>query len=420
MEHETGTNSTNTELLDKDIAENVDVNADSGGTSGTESSRLKKIFIVIIAIILLMIIILPNFLKNSSSVPEVETETLLQVTGDAPLLFEETEPSYEQLSDAQRVTLNEQMSEESFEESEMVEEVAELLPEIPKPRDAIKSGAIENEAVNSLPQIYKWHADIESQKLLDRDFAGTTAFYKGASVDARWSMSEGRYRNILESSRNTLNQVDSENLSLLDGGSIISTNHKHIIPTGTFITAVTRGIVDSDYPEAFLAKVTRPMVLRGWTIICKSGRNQYGRISVTIDRLISPEGKELTISGQVEMASTPGLTGRKHSRWYKRMAPSIVNAGIGGALLAYTLEEERKDRERGITSSGTDGSDIMNPNVRVSSTDQIMEPIIQDGIGGLQKEVSRIGQNGITDDRVVIPENTTFDILLLSSVTVLL
>jgi hypothetical protein len=135
--------------------------------------------------------------------------------------------------------------------------------------------------------------------------------------------------------------------------------------------------------------------------------------------LISPEGKEVPISGQIEMGSIPGVTGDKHSRWFKRMAPSIINAGIGGGLLIWSMQEEEKNRNALSVAGGSPlAQPMLSPATTTTSTNTIIEPMIQDGIGGLQKEITRSFQQGNTDDQVKIYAGTVFDILLLSPLTI--
>lgn len=274
--------------------------------------------------------------------------------------------------------------------------------------------------INNPPTPLKWYNDDETQKLLDKDFTTATNFYRGQTEQGRWAMSGGQYQNALSKSNNTTRAVDSENMDLFDMN-IITTSTTHTIPSGSYLTAITTGITDSDYPEAFVATMSRPSILRGWKLLCKSGGNNAGRVSITCDRLISPEGKEVSVSGQVEMASIPGVTGQKHSRWLKRMAPSIINAGIGGGLLVYQMKQEQKDRDAWSLVGGTGTvttpvGTVVSP--EASSTKQITEPMIQDGIGGLQKEISRAFSQGNTNDQVVIHGGTVFDILLLSPLTI--
>jgi type IV secretory pathway VirB10-like protein len=153
----------------------------------------------------------------------------------------------------------------------------------------------------------------------------------------------------------------------------------------------------------------------------KSSNNNAGRIFMSTDRLISPDGKEIPISGQVEMASIPGVTGDKHSRWFKRMAPSMINAGIGGSLLYWSMLQEQKNRDAMVAAGGSGSvtSAIDNSATQGAlNTNAIIEPMIQDGIGGFQKEVTRAFQRGNIDDQVIIREGTTFDILLLAPLVI--
>jgi hypothetical protein len=85
------------------------------------------------------------------------------------------------------------------------------------------------------------------------------------------------------------------------------------------------------------------------------------------------------------------------------------------------MREEEKNRDALTLTSG--GAAVGTPIGTVSTanttnTNTIIEPMIQDGIGGLQKEISRAFQQGNLNDRVRIQSGTVFDILLLSSLTI--
>jgi len=335
--------------------------------------------------------------------------------------FEELTPQEKAELYTQTVDLAQQVAQDAARQAvaDEMKEQREILAK-QQARQAQSNVLPQFSSVNNPPAPLKWHSDAETQKLLDKDFSAATSYYRGQTEQGKWAISNGQYQNALSKSNNTTRAIDIENMDLFDMN-VITTSTTHTIPAGTYLTAITTGITDSDYPEAFVATMSRPSILRGWKLLCKSGGNNAGRVSITCDRLISPEGKEISVSGQVEMASIPGVTGQKHSRWLKRMAPSIINAGIGGGLLVYQMKQEQKDREAwsvvgGTGTVATPVGTVVSPGA--SSTKQITEPMIQDGIGGLQREITRSFNQGNTNDQVIIHGGTVFDILLLSALTI--
>ena len=394
----------------------------------------KLIFVGLLASAVLGLIFVPKIL-SPKQVSAVEEEEEVAAVRRSPyseeILFEKESlrgKSFEELTPQEKAELYAQTSAEVAQQ--VAQEVArQEVADAMKEQREILAKQQAKQYQNSLPSFsssnnppvpFKWTNDDETQKLLDKDFTIATNFFRGQTEQHRWALSGGQYQNALSRSNNTTRAVDRENMDLFDMN-IITTQTTHTIPSGSYLTAITTGITDSDYPEAFVATMSRPSILRGWKLLCKSGGNNAGRVSITCDRLISPEGKEVSVSGQVEMASIPGVTGQKHSRWLKRMAPSIINAGIGGGLLVYQMKQEQKDRDAwsvvgGTGTVSTPVGTVVSPGA--SSTKQITEPMIQDGIGGLQREITRSFNQGNTNDQVVIHGGTVFDILLLSPLTI--
>jgi len=394
--------------------------------------KKKIIFIVVVGLLAVFSMFLPKILSpKKAEVKEEEPEPVQNVRArGAELNFEREDTKkkgFEELTAAEKALLYTQTQDMAQEVAQQVAyETAQQAVADAMKRQSQSQPAAQNQALVSFPGANvpavptKWTQDYETQKLLDKDFAAATNYFRGQTEQHRWSLSSGQYQNVLSKSNNVTRAVNKENLELFDE-KIITTETTHIIPTGTYLTAITTGFTDSDYPEAFVAKMSRPSILRGWKLLCRSGGNNAGRVSITVDRLISPEGKEVSLSGQVEMGSVPGVTGDKHSRWFKRMAPSIINAGIGGGLLAYSMIQEQKDRDAwsmvgGTGTVSTPVGTVVSPDA--SSTKQITEPMIQDGIGGLQKEITRAFSQGNTNDQVKIHAGTVFDILLLSPLTI--
>jgi hypothetical protein len=378
------------------------------------------------------IIFLPKMLSKKQVSPAEEDDVVSMVQKsprNEELLFEKESSrnkSFEELTPqekaelyTQTVDLAQQVAQDAARQAvaDEMKEQREILAK-QQARQAQNNVLPQFSSANNPPTPLKWHNDAETQKLLDKDFSAATDYYREQAKHNKWAT--GDYHAALLKSNNTTRAIDRENMDLFDMN-VITTSTTHTIPAGTYLTAITTGITDSDYPEAFVATMSRPSILRGWKLLCKSGGNNAGRVSITCDRLISPEGKEISVSGQVEMASIPGVTGQKHSRWLKRMAPSIINAGIGGGLLAYQMRQEQKDREAWSVVGGTGTvttpvGTVVSP--EASSTKQITEPMIQDGIGGLQKEITRSFNQGNTNDQVIIHGGTVFDILLLSALTI--
>jgi type II secretory pathway pseudopilin PulG len=391
--------------------------------------KKKKVIIIVAVVAIIAMVALPELLKPKQTQKQEEPVKAAQTNRNTEMItFEkqaERQKRYEDLTPQEKQILLQQAREEVLQEYD-IDSHENVLP---KPQQSQRQ-AVQHQQTNNYniipsytqtPEIpYKWYSDRETHKLLDKDFTQATVFYKNQSLDGRWAMSSGAYRNALEN-KNVLSKIDLENLNLLDGTISVSEN-KYVINAGTYIRGITTGKTHSDYPEAFVARITHPSILRGWIMICKSGRNNAGRVPVSVDKLVSPEGKELTINGQVEMASIPGMTGEKHSRWLKRMAPSMINAGIGGGLLVWSMREEEKNRDAMLLAGGSGAvgapvGTIGNSGV-TTTTNTIIEPMIQDGIGGFQKEITRSFQQGNLDDYVILSEGTTFDILLLSSLTI--
>jgi hypothetical protein len=392
--------------------------------------KRKIIFAAILGVLMLGVMFIPKMFSGKKQA--TQEEEVVVSTANTPRMEEirfEREAAkskgFEELTAQEKAQLYMQTQEMASEVAQQVaQETAQqaVADAMRKQQNQQSSqGALVSFPSASVPNMpVKWSQDIETQKLLDKDFSAATSFYRGQTEQGKWSLSSGQYQNVLSKSNNVVKAVNSENLELFDE-KIITTETTHIIPSGTYLTAITTGFTDSDYPEMFVANMSRPSILRGYKLLCRSSGNNAGRVNISVDRLISPEGKEISLSGQVEMASVPGMTGQKHSRWFKRIAPSIINAGIGGGLLAYTMIQEQKDRDAWSMVGGTGTvttpvGTVVSPDA--SSTKQITEPVIQDGIGGLQKEITRAFNQGKTEDQVKIHSGTVFDILLLSPLTI--
>ena len=414
------------EVQQEEIFEN-----ENGNGAKNALDKKKKIIIIVAVIAIVAMVALPELTKpkKNSSTTNEPAKTAQTNRNSEGITFErqaEQPKRYEDLTSQEKEALLRQAKAEVLQELDYEDDIEEeIIPKKQQQKSIAQQPKNYSSNYNSLPQSYsqpqdinyKWHTDIETKKLLDKDFAQATGYYKSQSTDSRWAMNSGAYRNVLEN-KNMLNKIDIENLNLLEGTISVSEN-KYVINAGTYIRAINTGLTHSDYPEAFVAKINYPSILRGWIMICRSAGNNAGRVPVSVDKLVSPEGKEVTISGQVEMGSIPGMTGQKHSRWLKRMAPSMINAGIGGGLLAYSMRQEQKNRDACVAAGGG-GTGVVGGIVdqNATSTNSITEPIIQDGISGFQKEITRSFQQGNLDDYVILTEGTTFDVLLLSSLTI--
>lgn len=162
------------------------------------------------------------------------------------------------------------------------------------------------------------------------------------------------------------------------------------LPAGTRIIAASDQKVSTDHPGFFTSTILRPEALDGAKLICASGSNLNDRIPVKPVKIIMSSGQEIPLSGQVE-TDFPGLDGNVTSHWFKRLAPAVTNAAIGGAFAYWALSQKGSDE-------------------RIDTRDMVVAPIIQSSVQGVQNEITRLG--GDTPNTVDVSAGQQFSVLL--------
>lgn len=239
---------------------------------------------------------------------------------------------------------------------------------------------------------YKFKYSNLMKKRLDPEFQAMVEHLTSNRSRGSWELSKSEY-NKYKNKKDLFSKVEEPLKDLYVGANNINNNSSVSIGSGTRIRAITENQISSKHPGIFTAKIIRPFELKGATLMCKSGPNVNNRIPCSIDKLITRNGEEVNISGQIDMNGIVGLEGRVHWQGYKRMLPAITNAGIGGALMAWQMQNE-------VDS------------VRVDSRDAVYSPIIQSSVQELQSEITNLG--GDYPDVVKIKKGSNFTVLLTS------
>lgn len=371
------------------------------------SEKAKKILFLSLGGVLLLVfvIVLIAGPKKRESAPEEEQvaaveklEEYEKVMASEPKQVTMVASSEDEIGAALRKSS--ELPENQGGESDMTyPAVAEERPEpsrartaAPKPRESSSGGGFSME--EEIP--YKYKASRRVQKRIDQDYQKMVRHWKGTKEEA-WQISGDQYKELKKG--NAIARVEEPLRELYDGAATIAHQSKYTIPAASRILAVTDHPVSSDHPGWFTSRIVRPHVLRGAKLLCESAGNVNDRIPVKPVKIIMPDnGKEIELKGQVEMQH-PGLGGRVRNHWPGRVVPALVNAGIGGAFAAWTLNNE-------VDS------------IRIDTRDQITGPIIQESVGQLQSEISRLGSD--RPNTVSVKRGTQFAVLLTESITVAL
>ncbi len=237
----------------------------------------------------------------------------------------------------------------------------------------------------------KYELPYSVKKRLSSEYQSMVAHYKQRD---KWELTESEIQKY--TNNNQVASVNPELRELYRGASGLKKGFSFTLSSGSRIIASTNVAVSSDHPREFTAVIERPHELKGQILYCQSGSNVRGRIPVNPIKIIVNEKQEFPITGQVEMEH-PGLSGKVTSHWIKRVGPSVANAAIGGAFLAWSMNR----------SIGED---------RVDTRDAITAPIVTSSVQGLQDEVSRLG--GDYPNTVDVPSGTNFSVLVSSPITI--
>lgn len=233
-------------------------------------------------------------------------------------------------------------------------------------------------------------------KRLDNSYQQMVSHFKGTSQMAVVAVTGEEY-NKLTTGGNALASVEPQLRNISEDAEWLKNRTKVTIPAGSRIRAVTLQEVNSDHPGYFTARITGPSELSGYTLVCSSKGNTRDRIPVSIDKIVSPEGKENSSpSGEVQM-NYAGLEGEIKSHYVKRLLPPIASAFVGaGAGYLYYKE--------------VSGGNLNAEGQRINTADGVVGPAYQVGVQGVQDEITRMG--GDNPNTVIVPKGTAFDILV--------
>ena len=236
----------------------------------------------------------------------------------------------------------------------------------------------------------------EMAKRLESGYQSMVQHFKQTSQQAVVAVKEDEYKNLMKG-ENKLNKIEPSLKNLTENSEKYTNKVSYSVASGTRIRAVTEQEVNSDHPGYFTAKITMPMELSGYTMLCQSKTNAKDRIPVVANKIIAPDGKKETqIPGEVQMKYA-GLEGDIQSHYLKRLVPPIASAFIGaGAGYLYF--------------KALGGNDLNGQAGRINSADQVAAPPFQQGVSGVQNEVERFG--GDFPNTVTVPEGTQFDLLV--------
>ena len=240
---------------------------------------------------------------------------------------------------------------------------------------------------SSMPVPVEYSLPAEYRKRLNKDYQDIVGHYR-KTQNLAWQIERSSYDREIDSG-DKLSKVEHPLRDLYEGAGSPS-GYNLMLGAGTRLIAVTEQEVNSDHQGLFTAKIVRPMELKGAKLLCESGANVRDRIPVRAIKLIH-SGVEYKLSGQVEM-KYPGMSGKVFNNWYKRLGPELINTAIGAGFMAWTASNYAGD------------------DVRIDTRDAISGPIIQQSVGGLQDEISRLG--GDVPNTVVVKSGTQFAFLL--------
>jgi type IV secretory pathway VirB10-like protein len=237
----------------------------------------------------------------------------------------------------------------------------------------------------------------EITRRLDNSYQQMVQHFKGTAQMAVVAVTRDEYDKIMVGG-NVLASVEPQMQNLSEDMVGYKNKTKITIPAGSRIRAVTLQEVNSDHPGYFTARVTSPSELQGYTLVCNAKGNAKDRIPVTVEKIVSPEGKEkASPAGEVQM-NYAGLEGEITSHYFKRLLPPIASAfiGAGAGYLYYKAVA-------GSQNLNADGQ-------RINTADGVIGPPYQVGVQGVQDEINRLG--GDNPNTVIVPKGTSFEILV--------
>lgn len=242
----------------------------------------------------------------------------------------------------------------------------------------------------------------EMTRRLDNSYQQMVQHLKATAQMAVVAVSNEDYAKIVTNG-NTIANVEPSLQNLSSDMAGYKNKAKLVIPAGSRIRAITQQEVNSDHPGYFTARVTMPEELRGYTLVCNAKGNTRDRIPVTVEKIVSPEGKEkASPSGEVQM-NYAGLEGEIKSHYIKRLLPPIASAFIGAGA-GYLYYKAVADGQNASTTTGE----------RINTADGVVGPSYQAGVTGVQDEITRMG--GDNPNTVIVPKGTAFDILVTDAV----
>jgi len=231
------------------------------------------------------------------------------------------------------------------------------------------------------------------QHRLSGTYQGMIKHFKG--VDPVGTMENDAYRKLLAGDK--LDKVDPALRNLTPDSEQLTNKVNFSVPSGTRIRAVTQQEVSSDHPGYFTARITSPMELSGYNLLCQSRGNTRDRIPVTANKIIAPDGsRETQIPGEVQMKYA-GLEGHVKSHALRRLIPPIAGAFVGaGAGYLYF--------------KALGGNELNSEVGRINTADQVVGPPYQEGVSGVQNEIGRLG--GDYPNTVIVPQGAQFELLV--------
>lgn len=237
---------------------------------------------------------------------------------------------------------------------------------------------------------------------LDNKYQSMVQHFKQTPQFAVVTVREDEYEELLKSA-DRLDKVEPPLRNLTENAERYANGVTFTVPAGTRIRAVTQQEVNSDHPGFFTARISSPMELSGYTLLCRSRSNTRDRIPVSADKIIAPDGsRETTIPGEVQMKYA-GLEGKVKSHHFKRLVPPVASAFVGagaGYLYFRAIGGHELNSEAG----------------RINTADAVIGPPYQEGVSGVQSEISRMG--GDYPNTVTVPQGTQFELLVTEAFTI--
>lgn len=234
---------------------------------------------------------------------------------------------------------------------------------------------------------------------LDNTYQSMVQHFKQTPQQAIVTVRDDEYEELLKG-ESKLEKIEPALLNLTENSHLFMNKVDFKIPAGTRIRAVTLQEINSDHPGYFTSRITAPMELSGYSLLCQSRGSSRDRIPVSANKIISPDGsKETSIPCEVQMKYA-GLEGEIKSHYMKRLIPSMASAFIGAGA--------------GYLYFKAFGGDELNAEAgRINTADGVVAPAYQEGVSGIQNEIERFG--GDYPNTVIVPEGTQFELLVTES-----